>query len=110
MRAQSMPRMFRIEEAVTVIGPEAMRAFRAEVRLEWRDLDTAKAEMHALLYELAGAGIAILAISSELPEILTISDRIVTMREGRVTGEVSRAQASEERLMQLMAVGRAEAA
>ena len=48
----------------------------------------AKAEVHKLLYELAGAGIAIIAISSELPEILTISDRIVTMREGRITGEV----------------------
>ena len=76
-----------------------------------RGIDVAaKAEVHALLYELAGAGIAILAISSELPEILTISDRIVTMREGRVTGEVMRAEASEERLMQLMALGRAEAA
>ena len=73
-----------------------------------RGIDVAaKAEVHALLYELAGAGIAILAISSELPEILTISDRIVTMREGRVTGEVCRAEASEERLMQLMALGRA---
>ena len=76
-----------------------------------RGIDVAaKAEVHGLLYELAGAGIAILAISSELPEILTISDRIVTMREGRVTGEVTRAEASEERLMQLMALGRAEAA
>jgi inositol transport system ATP-binding protein len=76
-----------------------------------RGIDVAaKAEVHGLLYELAGAGIAILAISSELPEILTISDRIVTMREGRVTGEVSRADATEERLMQLMALGRAEAA
>ena len=60
-----------------------------------RGIDVAaKAEVHALLYELAGAGIAILAISSELPEILTISDRIVTMREGRVTGEVMRAEAT----------------
>jgi len=75
-----------------------------------RGIDVAaKAEVHALLYELAEAGIAILAISSELPEILTISDRIVTMREGRVTGELSREEASEERLMQLMALGRAEA-
>ena len=71
-----------------------------------RGIDVAaKAEVHALLYELAGAGIAILAISSELPEILTISDRIVTMREGRVTGELPRAEATEERLMQLMALG-----
>lgn len=87
-----------------------MRAFGAEVRLEGRDFDAAKAEVHALLYELASVGIAIPAISSELPEILTIGDRIVTMREGRVTGEHMRADASEERLMQLMALGRAEAA
>jgi ABC-type sugar transport system ATPase subunit len=39
-----------------------------------------------------------------------VEDRIVTMREGRVTGEVSRGEATEERLMQLMALGRAEAA
>jgi inositol transport system ATP-binding protein len=76
-----------------------------------RGIDVAaKAEVHTLLYELAGAGIAILAISSELPEILTISDRIVTMREGRVTGEIMRVDATEERLMQLMALGRSEAA
>jgi inositol transport system ATP-binding protein len=76
-----------------------------------RGIDVAaKAEVHALLYDLAGTGIAILAISSELPEILTISDRIVTMREGRVTGELMRAEASEERLMQFMALGRADAA
>jgi inositol transport system ATP-binding protein len=76
-----------------------------------RGIDVAaKAEVHALLYELASAGIAILAISSELPEILTISDRILTMRAGRLTGEVMRADASEERLMQLMALGRAQAA
>jgi ABC-type sugar transport system ATPase subunit len=76
-----------------------------------RGIDVAaKAEVHALLYELADAGIAILAISSELPEILTISDRIVAMREGRITGELARAEASEERLMQLMALGRREAA
>ncbi len=76
-----------------------------------RGIDVAaKAEVHALLYELAGTGIAILAISSELPEILTISDRILTMREGRITGELPRAQATEQRLMQLMALGRPAAA
>ena len=72
-----------------------------------RGIDVAaKTEVHALLYELAASGIAILAISSELPELLTISDRILTMREGRLTGEVPRAEATEERLMQLMALGR----
>ena len=48
----------------------------------------AKVEVHNLLFELARSGIAIIAISSELPEVLAISDRIVTMREGRVTGEI----------------------
>jgi inositol transport system ATP-binding protein len=62
----------------------------------------AKVEVHNLLFELARAGIAIIAISSELPEILAISDRIVTMREGRVTGVISREEASEERLMAMM--------
>jgi inositol transport system ATP-binding protein len=76
-----------------------------------RGIDVAaKAEVHHLLYELADAGIAVLAISSELPEVMTVSDRIVTMREGRVTGEVSREEASEERLMQLMTLGRERAA
>ncbi|HET6469677.1 MAG TPA: sugar ABC transporter ATP-binding protein [Geminicoccaceae bacterium] len=68
-----------------------------------RGIDVAaKAEVHQLLDGLARSGIAVLAISSELPELLAIADRIVTMREGRVTGELPRAEASEERLMQLM--------
>ena len=62
----------------------------------------AKAEVHELLDALAGQGIAIVAISSELPEVLAISDRIVTMREGRVTGEVAAADATQETLMRLM--------
>jgi inositol transport system ATP-binding protein len=65
----------------------------------------AKVEVHNLLFELARAGIAIIAISSELPEILAISDRVVTMREGRVTGEVRREEANEERLMAMMTLG-----
>ena len=71
-----------------------------------RGIDVAaKAEVHQLLFELAEAGIAILAISSELSEILTLSDRILTMREGRLTGDVRIEEASEERLMQLMTLG-----
>jgi ABC-type sugar transport system ATPase subunit len=68
-----------------------------------RGIDVAaKAEVHSLLHELAGNGIAIIMISSELPEILAMSDRIITMREGRLTGEILRADASEEKLMQMM--------
>jgi inositol transport system ATP-binding protein len=62
----------------------------------------AKAEVHELLVQLASSGIAVIAISSELPEVLAISDRIVTMREGRITGELPAAEATQERLMQLM--------
>jgi inositol transport system ATP-binding protein len=62
----------------------------------------AKVEVHQLLFELARSGIAVIAISSELPEVLAISDRIVTMREGRVTGEIKREDANEEILMSMM--------
>jgi ABC-type sugar transport system ATPase subunit len=64
----------------------------------------AKAEVHQLLDKLAGEGIAIVMISSEMPEILSMSDRIITIREGRLTGEFSRAEATEEKLMQKMAL------
>jgi inositol transport system ATP-binding protein len=64
----------------------------------------AKAEVHELLDGLAASGIAIVAISSELPEVLAISDRIVTMRQGRVTGELPVAEATQHRLMELMAL------
>ncbi len=62
----------------------------------------AKVEVHNLLFELARNGIAIIAISSELAEVMTISDRIITMREGRVTGSIDRAEATEEILMAMM--------
>ena len=62
----------------------------------------AKVEVHNLLFELARSGIAVIAISSELPEVLAISDRIVTMREGRVTGEIKSEDANEEILMSMM--------
>jgi inositol transport system ATP-binding protein len=45
-------------------------------------------------------------ISSELPEVLAVSDRIVTMRRGRITGEMPGVEANEERLMELMALDR----
>jgi len=71
----------------------------------------AKVEVHNLLFEMAARGVAVIAISSELSEILTISDRVITMREGRVTGEVSGRDATEEGLMKMMtlSVGRAAA-
>jgi len=60
----------------------------------------AKDEIYRLIDELAASGVAILMISSYLPEILRMSDRILVMREGRVVAEFARAEASEERLME----------
>jgi ABC-type sugar transport system ATPase subunit len=65
----------------------------------------AKVEVHNLLIDMAKAGIAIIVISSELPEVLALADRIITMREGRVTGEVPGKGASQEKLMTLMTLG-----
>ena len=62
----------------------------------------AKVEVHNLLFEMAQSGIAVVAISSELPEVLAVSDRIITMREGRVTGQIKREDATEEILMSMM--------
>jgi rhamnose transport system ATP-binding protein len=59
----------------------------------------AKAEVHRLMGELATAGLAILMISSELPEILAMSDRILVMREGRLVAEMDHAEATQERIM-----------
>ena len=63
----------------------------------------AKAEIHAFIDELARQGAAILLISSELPEVLNLSTRIIALRQGRLMGELPRAQADQESLMRLMA-------
>jgi ABC-type sugar transport system ATPase subunit len=60
----------------------------------------AKAEIHRLMSQLAGQGKAILMVSSEMPEILGMSDRVLVMHEGRLTAEFSRAEATQERIMQ----------
>ena len=61
----------------------------------------AKAEVHGLMHQLAADGVAILMISSELPEILGMSDRILVMRRGRIAGEVARGVATQESIMAL---------
>lgn len=58
-----------------------------------------KAAVHRLMSELAAQGLAILLISSELPEILAMSDRILVMREGRITAQIERAAATQEAIM-----------
>jgi ribose transport system ATP-binding protein len=60
----------------------------------------AKSEIYTLMNELASEGKAIIMISSELPEILRMSDRIIVMCEGRVTGELAIGEASQEKIME----------
>jgi ABC-type sugar transport system ATPase subunit len=61
----------------------------------------ATADIHALLCDLAKQGMAILMISSDMTEILAMSDRILVMRQGRIEGELSREEATQERIMRL---------
>ena len=63
----------------------------------------AKAEIHGLIDELAARGAGVILISSELPEILNLSTRILVLREGRTAGELPRERATQDALMRLMA-------
>jgi inositol transport system ATP-binding protein len=67
----------------------------------------AKAEVHQLLFEMAQSGIALIIISSEMPEVLALSDRIVVFREGCISGVLDGRDATENNLMELMAISTA---
>ncbi len=69
----------------------------------------AKAEVHRILRDLAGQGVAIVVISSDLPEVLSLADRVLVMREGSLVGEIAGDAATDEAVMRL-AVGAREAA
>lgn len=62
-----------------------------------------KAEIHKLIAKLAESGIAVMVISSEMPEIMGVSDRIIAMREGKITGEFSGDEITEENLITAIA-------
>ena len=62
----------------------------------------AKAEIHRLMSELAQTGLAVIMISSELPEILGMSDRILVMREGKIAAEFTRHDATQEKIARAM--------
>jgi ABC-type sugar transport system ATPase subunit len=70
----------------------------------------ANAEIHYLLDELACQGLALMVISSELPEVMNVSRRIAVMREGKIAGELAREEFSETNLIRLMAGVEAKAA
>lgn len=59
----------------------------------------AKSEIYKLILHLAGSGLGILVVSSEIPEILAVSDRVLVMSEGRLTAEISAAGASEDQIL-----------
>lgn len=59
----------------------------------------AKAEIYKVMAELAGKGIGIIMVSSDLPEIIGMSDRVLVMKEGRVSGELKREELEEDRIM-----------
>jgi len=61
----------------------------------------AKNEIYNLIYKLAGDGVGMVVVSSDLPEVLGISDRIIVMRDGRIAGELSRAEATQEKVLSL---------
>jgi ribose transport system ATP-binding protein len=63
----------------------------------------AKAEIHRLVTEMARNGVAVIMISSEMPEVLGMSDRIMVMHEGRVTGFLNRDEATQIKVMELAA-------
>lgn len=65
----------------------------------------AKSEIYKYIQELTKKGIGVIVISSELPEVIGVSDRIIVMCEGRITGELSREEASEERILTLAMEG-----
>jgi len=70
----------------------------------------AKFEIHAVIRAMASKGAACLVVSSDLPEVLALADRILVMREGRIRGEMAAAGADEERVMRMAATAPGEAA
>ena len=66
----------------------------------------AKYEIYGIINDLAAQGKAVIVISSELPELIGLSDRIYTISEGKITGEVERENATQELLMHYMTAGK----
>ena len=98
------------DENQTVAMVEAAYAHHGILDEPTRGIDVgSKAEIYQIMTDLANHGAAIIMISSELPEVLGMSDRVMVMRDGRIVKELARADASEEVVMQY-AVGHEEAA
>jgi ABC-type sugar transport system ATPase subunit len=68
-----------------------------------------KAEIYSLIEELAASGLGIILVSSELPELLALSDRIIVLQEGTMAGTLERSEATEERIIELATIRDKEA-
>lgn len=73
-----------------------------------RGVDIVKQEIYRLMEELASEGVAILFVSSEMEEVISMSDRVIVMHEGRISGELAREHASEEAIMHLATGGQVQ--
>jgi rhamnose transport system ATP-binding protein len=69
----------------------------------------AKAEVHQICRDLAAVGVAVMIISSDLPEVLSLADRVIVMREGRIVGEFKGDEATDEAVMRLAVAAEAVA-
>ena len=87
-----------------IIDPTNKRDEIADLYISNGKVVGSKSEIHALMQELAERGLAVLMISSELPEILGMSDRIAVMRGGTIAGVLTREEATQERVL-AMALG-----
>ena len=65
----------------------------------------AKAEIHRIVRDLALSGVGVVVISSELPELIGVCDRVLVVREGRIAGEVAGPAMTEDRIMYLASIG-----
>jgi ABC-type sugar transport system ATPase subunit len=89
-----------------LIGRWMLRNLRVVILSEpTRGIDVgAKAEIYRIIDQMAPQGMGILVLSTELPEVLGVADRILVLREGRISGEFTRGEADQEKLMQAAAV------
>lgn len=94
-----------------VVGKWLMRDAKVVIFDEpTRGIDVAaKVEIYNLMNKLKKSGIGVMFVSSELPEVLGMSDRIIVMCSGRITGELKRAEATQEKIMELATKFRTEA-
>ena len=80
-----------------------LEALRSRLLVTTRGIDVgAKYEIYRLIHRMADQGKAVILVSSELPELLGMSDRIYTICEGSITGEIDSKEANQEKLMRLM--------